>query len=66
MYSNRMHKGMRLSDAAPLEISDHSSSGSGHTARNGATEYSVTLGALTITQNGSVIATEPRIGYWSG
>lgn len=59
------YKGTRLSDGAPLELSDPTPSGSGYTAYNGATKYTVTSSALTITQNGSTVTSEPMLDYWS-
>ena len=59
------YKGMRLSDGAPIEISDPVPNGSGYTATNGAVGYRVSAAALTITQNGAVVTSEPMLDYWS-
>ena len=49
-----------------VEIEDPVQTGAGFVATNNGVQYSVSPGALLITQGSSVLSNEPMLEYWSG
>jgi hypothetical protein len=48
-----------------VEIDDPVQTGAGFVATNNGVQYSVSPGALLITQSASVLSNEPMLEYWS-
>ena len=60
------YKGIRLQNGGlSVEIDDPTQTGSGFVATNNGEQYSVSPGALVITQGSRVLSNEPMVEYWS-
>ena len=60
------YKGVGLQNGLSVEIEDPRPTGSGFVATNNGVQYSVSPGALVITQGSSMLSNEPMLEYWSG
>jgi hypothetical protein len=59
------YKGFGLRTGGSVEIEDPRPTGSGFVATNNGVQYSVSPGALVITQGSSMLSNEPMVEYWS-
>jgi hypothetical protein len=59
------YKGVGLKNGLSVEIDDPVRTGDGFLATNNGVQYSVSPGALVITQGSSVLSNEPMLEYWS-
>ena len=59
------YKGVGLQNGLSVEIEDPRPTGSGFVATNNGVQYSVSPGALVITQGSSMLSNEPMVEYWS-
>jgi hypothetical protein len=57
--------GVGLQNGLSVEIDDPVQPGAGFVATNNGVQYSVSPGALVITQGSSVLSSEPMLEYWS-
>jgi hypothetical protein len=60
------YRGVGLKNGLSVEIDDPVQTGPGFVATNNGVRYSVSPGALVITQGSSVLSNEPMLEYWSG
>jgi hypothetical protein len=60
------YRGVGLQNGLSVEIDDPVQSGAGFVVTNNGVRYSVSQGALLITQGASVLSNEPMLEYWSG
>jgi len=60
------YRGVGLKNGLSVEIEDPVQTGAGFVATNNGFEYSISPGALVITQGSSVLSNEPMLEYWSG
>jgi len=60
------YKGVGLQNGGlSVEIEDPAPTGSGFVATNNGVQYSVSPGALVITQRSSMLSNEPMVEYWA-
>ena len=59
------YRGVGLGNGLSVEIEDPVQTGAGFFATNNGVRYSVSPGALVITQGSSVLSNEPMLEYWS-
>jgi len=59
------YRGVGLQNGLSVEIEDPVQSGVGFVATNNGVQYSVSPGALLITQGSNVLSNEPMVEYWS-
>jgi hypothetical protein len=59
------YRGVGLRNGLSIEIEDPVPTGAGFVATNNGVQYSVSPGALVITQGSTVLSNEPMLEYWS-
>lgn len=59
------YRGFGLQNGLSVEIDDPVRNGAGFVATNNGVHYSLTPGALTITQGAKVLSAEPIVEFWS-
>jgi hypothetical protein len=57
-------KGVGLQNGLSVEIDDPMQTGAGFVATNNGAQYSVSSGALVITQGSTLLSNEPMLEYW--
>jgi hypothetical protein len=57
-------KGVGLQNGSSVEIDDPMQTGAGFVATNNGAQYSVSSGALVITQGSTLLSNEPMLEYW--